>query len=153
MKIDPTEKQQPIITSNTDAANSPNRAGSQNNFAEVLDDTIEKKSKTEVTNVQPTPKTMAPQINFQVESQKIDSRMAYGMLSALEDYQQLLKDPSADLKTIEPSVLALKDLSEKTQALLDQTSQPGAVQEVVEEALVHISKEIERFYMGYYIDE
>lgn len=151
MKIDPSEKQQPIISPTT--VRPVYSEDTKNNFTQILDDTVQKSSSAKVDQGGLLRPSIPPNITNQPVSGKTESRVAYGLLDALENYKALLEDPSANLKMVAPAVEKMRSLSKRMPSVLDQMDEKNPVKMVVKDALVHISKEIERFDMGYYVDD
>lgn len=155
MKIDPTEKQQHIISRNP--AQQVDSANPNGEFSKILKDNVRKSSDlnagsdTGKCHLVQSPMTLNMGIPSMTES--ADCRTALGLLDALENYQQLLKDPGANLRMVEPAVDKMRSLTENAQPILSRIPEGHPVKTVVQETLVHMSKEIERFNMGYYVDD
>jgi hypothetical protein len=150
MKIGPSEKQQQLISAIT--TQQGDMAKTCHQFAKVLSDAVHKSTgpaKTDGRMVTPAP---VPMINGPVVHQNPDMAATEGLLDALENYKVLLADPRASLRAIEPSIEKLRSLSKSAEPMLDRYPEGHPVKEVIGEALVQISKEIERFTGGYYVD-
>lgn len=151
MKIDPSQKQQHIISPTT--VHPAYREDAKNDFAKLLDDTVQKSSSAKVEKGGLLRPSIPPNITNQPASGTTESRAAHGLLDALENYKALLEDPTANLKMVAPAVEKMRSLSKLTPSVLDQIAEENPVNMVVKEALVHMSKEIERFDMGYYVED
>lgn len=75
------------------------------------------------------------------------------LLDNLEAYQQLLADPKADLRMIEPVVGQMALQAKNAGALLDRMPENHPLREILEESLENISQEVERYNAGYYVDD
>lgn len=150
MKIDPTEKQQQIL-SNHHVPSRPKSIG-ENNFAEILKETVHKTAETQVQRAPLAGPVLGPEMMIHSETSRPHWQATDGLLNAMESYQKLLADPTASLRTMEPIVNKMKELSQSAQPILEDLPQGHPVKAVAEEALVHMSKEIERFNAGLYID-
>jgi hypothetical protein len=150
MKIDPTEKQLQILSNH----HVPSRPKSieNNNFAKVLKETVHKTAETQVQRAPITGPVAGPEMMIHYETTSRHWQVTDGLLNAMENYQKLLADPTASLRTIEPIVNKMKELSQSAQPLLEDLPKGHPVKAVAEEALVQMSKEIERFNAGLYID-
>ena len=150
MKIDPTEKQAALSNEKTVRPAS----GEKNalDFAKVLGNTVECANETTVQRGHLVGPMVGPDLRIPTENRLVEIQTAHRLIDALENYQKLINDPKANLKMIEPAVECMSDLSEKVGQILDQMPQGHPVRAIAQEAMVHISKEIERFNMGYYVD-
>ncbi len=150
MKIDPTHK---ALTVNTpQKTHSASEAAGKTEFAEVLGSSMQQKAVGGVEKSQFLPSVAGPDPRIPNDIQSVEWRAADGMLDALEDYRNQLSNPEASLRKVEPYVDRMKDLLNQNQALLNHLSDGSPVKQVLEQAMVHVSKEIERFNMGYYVD-
>lgn len=153
MKIDPSEKQQRI--SSLPRVRTADRGGAENDFAKVLGDTVDKTSDTQKAKTDVVPPPLAPSMVRGIEPvpEVSASTTAHGLLNALERYQNLLTDPQASLKSIAPAVDDMRTLSKKASPILDDMPEGHPIKSVTREALLEVSKEIERFRAGYYVDK
>jgi hypothetical protein len=150
MKISPSEKQQQLISATT--ARQGDKATAGHHFAKVLTDTVQKSAGPAETDghvVRPSP---VPVINGPLVRKNPDMAAAEGLLDALENYKILLADPQTSLRVMAPSIEKMGSLSKSAEPILDRYPDGHPVKMVLGEALVHISKEIERFRGGYYVD-
>ena len=150
MKIIPSEQQQHIRSST--AAQPGGRSSIGSDFAKVLSETVEKSSGAVEDNDNVMRPSMASAIGRVPVSKSSEISVAEGLLDALESYQTMLEDPEASLKMVEPSVEKMRLLSQGAEPILEQFPDEHPLKLVVGEALVHISKEMERFNGGYYVD-
>jgi hypothetical protein len=150
MKIDPTEKQQQILSNNHVPSNP--KSMEEKKFAKVLNETVQKTAETQVQRAPLAGPVARPEMFIHAETTSPHWQATDGLLNAMESYQKLLTDPSASLRAIEPIVNKMKELSQSAQSVIGELPQGHPVKAVAEEALVHMSKEIERFNAGLYID-
>lgn len=149
MKIDSTNPSQRIISPEPGQAGKPQQ---NSDFAEVLKETVQSQhDNQEIANpaVKPTMAYMAIQ---QPARSPEARRAAQGLLDDLERYQRLLADPGANMKTLDPMVDNLKKHAEDIEPVMESLPGDDPVRGVIEETMMLISKEIERFYAGVYID-
>jgi hypothetical protein len=149
MKIIPSEQQ---YIRSCSAAQPGDSSNIGSDFAKVLNETVEKSSGPVEDNDNVMRPSMAPAIGHAPVSKNSEISIAEGLLDALENYQTLLEDPEASLKMVEPSVEKMRLLSQSAEPILGQFPDGHPLKLVVGEALVHISKEMERFNGGYYVD-
>ena len=150
MKIDSADKH-PQITSPA-SVQPAGEIPEKGDFAKVLGETVQHASATSVGEQRPVHSLRGPDPLLRLEPRATPWEHAHGLINALEKYQQLLGDASADMKAVAPAVEKMRRLSEQVQPMLDHMPQGHPVTEIVQETLVHISKEIERFNAGYYVD-
>ena len=150
MKIDPTGKPMQIIT--PDPAHVRNGTDEKSDFSKVLDDTMHHKKAGSAQKVHLANPAAGAAMRTHNDLHTSGWRAADGLLDALEAYRNQLANPEADLKMVEPCVDRMNDLCDKAQPLLARLSEENPVKSVIQETMVHISKEIERFNMGYYVD-
>jgi hypothetical protein len=150
MKIIPNEQQKPIIPST--ATQHGDRSNTGSGFAKVLNETVQKPSGAVDDNHNVMRPSMASAIGRATVSESSEISVAQGLLDALEDYQNLIGDPRVSLKMVEPCVEKMRLLSQGAESILERFPDGHPLKLVVGEALVHISKEMERFNGGYYVD-
>lgn len=151
MKIDPTQKPLQINTPQAAPSKSERNEG-KSEFAEVLSTSIQQKSGGSCENTQCMPSVARPDIRIQNDALSAQWQTADGMLDALDAYRNQLGNPKASLKMVEPYVEKMKELLEGSQSVLVEMPEGNPVKQILEQAMVHISKEIERFNLGYYVD-
>lgn len=153
MKIDPSEKQQHIISSPNVKPRS--EVNNDIDFSKVLGDTVKKSSGTQTHSNGTVQPSMPPSMVMPIGMPQGDSMptTAHGLLNALEKYQRLLGDPKATLKKIAPTVDDMTSLTRQVQPLVDRMPEGHPVKTLSQEALMEMSKEIERFNAGFYVDE
>lgn len=153
MKIDPSEKQQHILSSPN--VNPVGGNTTDSDFAKVLGDTVQKSSGAQTQSSGSVQPSMAPSMVMSIGHAQgdLESATAHDLLNALEKYQHLLGDSKTDLKTVAPAVDDMKSLAKKAQPILEKMQDGHPVKTVAQETLVEMSKEIERFRAGYYVDE
>jgi len=151
MKIDPSQKPLPVTPPNS--VHPHGAVEGKSDFSKVLGESMQQqavapKEKTGLAPSVTTPIIMAPE-----PVRSPEWRTADGLLDALDAYRNRLMDPKSTLKMIEPHVDKMKTLFENAQPVLDHLPEGNPVQPVLQQTMVHVSKEIERFNMGYYVDE
>ncbi len=151
MKIDPSQKPLPITPPNT--VHSHGALEGKSAFAKVLGESMQQQGVAPKEKTGLTPSVTAPVIMPREPTRSTAWRTADGLLDALDAYRDRLMDPKSTLKMIEPNVARMKAQVEKAQPVLDQLPEGDPVQNVLQQTMVHVSKEIERFNMGYYVDE
>jgi hypothetical protein len=153
MKIDPSEKQQRILSS---PVVKPVRGGNtDSDFAKVLGNTVQKTADPQTQHSTTVQTSMTPSLIMPICLAQGDSEAtaAHKLLNTLEKYQNLLGDPMADLKKIAPAVDDMKSITEQAQPIVDKMPEGHPVKTLSQEVLMEMSKEIERFNAGYYVDE
>ena len=153
MKIDPNEKLQ--HTTSSPGVKPMGGGDSDSDFAKVLGDTVQKSSGVQTRQSDTVQPSMAPSMVMPIGTAQGDSESttAHGLLNALENYQRLLGDPEANLKMIAPAVEDMKSITKKAQPILEKMPEGHLVKTLAQEALMEMSKEIERFNAGYYVDD
>lgn len=123
-------------------------------FAKVLGASMHQQKPIDgVVNTQFIPSVANPDIRVPYDPGSLEWRAADGLLEALEAYRGMLSDPKANLNMVEPYVGRMKDLLDNYQPLLARLPDGNPVRQVLQEAMVHVSMEVERFNMGYYVDD
>ena len=150
MKIDQPHKALPVNT--PQKTQSASEVVGKADFAEILGASMQEKAVGGVEKSQSVQSLAGPDPRIQIDIQSVEWRAADGMLDALEAYRNQLSNPEASLKKVEPYVDRMKDLLNQHQPLLNHLSEGSPVKQALEQAMVQISKEIERFRMGYYVD-
>jgi hypothetical protein len=153
MKIDPSEKQQHILSSPIVKPTERGTADSQ--FSKVLGETVQKSCRAQTQQSGVLQPSIAPSMVVSIDPVQKSSEFttAHRLLDALEQYQNLIGNPEANLKTVAPAVDHMKSLTKKAQPILDNMPEGHPIKTVTQEALMEMSKEIERFNAGYYVDE
>lgn len=153
MKIDPSEKQQNILSSQN--VKPVNRDGTGNDFAKVLGDTVQNSSTSQTQTSGIVQPSMAARMVMPIVpvAGASEPSTAHGLLDALEKYQNLLGDSDANLKMVSPAVEKMKTISKQAQPIIDNMPEGHPLKAVAQEALMEMSKEIARFSTGYYVDE
>jgi hypothetical protein len=151
MKIDPSQKPLPITPPNS--VHSHGALEGKSEFAKVLGESMQQQAVAPKEKTGLAPSVTAPVIMARVLPRSSEWRTADGLLDALDAYRNQLMDQKSTLKMIEPYVERMKALFENAQPVLDQLPEGNPVQPVLQQTMVHVSKEIERFNLGYYVDE
>lgn len=150
MKIDPNQK--PLQISTPQTVKPMENGKEKPEFANVLGASMQPKSADSSQKTQFAPSVPTPDPRIQNPGQSAEWRATDGLLDALEAYRSQLKNPEASLRMIEPYVGRMKDLMDAHQPMLDEMSDGNPVKQILQQAMVHVSKEIERFHMGQYVD-
>jgi hypothetical protein len=151
MKIDPSQKPLPITRPNTVPSHGASQGKSE--FAKVLGESMQHQAVAPQEKTGFAPSVTAPVFMAPEPARSTEWRTADGLLDALDAYRNRLMDPKSNLKMIEPYVDRMKALFENAQPVLDRLPEGNPVQPVLQQTMVHVSKEIERFNMGFYVDE
>lgn len=78
-------------------------------------------------------------------------RQTGDILDTLDTYRQLLTDPNANLRRIQPVVERLEQESGSLQTIMLNLPQGHALRQVMNDTLIQVSQEIARFHQGDYI--
>jgi hypothetical protein len=124
------------------------------NFELVLRKSVEKSRQTPMGSRTAIHSLRGPSPVLDIPSadEAVQFATADGLLNALEKYQQLLGDPSADLRAVQPAVDQMKAAAGGAEELINAMPAGHPLHAVMQETMTHISQEIERFDSGYYID-
>lgn len=146
MKIDPNEKlhQTPSPSSVRSGISAQGPA-----FADVLKETSAAGAVQKSSNVPAMAPVMRP---MPIDASQEMYRSAEYALDVLERYQQLLADPKADLRAIDPAVQQMKRAADKLTPMLSQTGADSSIKQIAQETLLTVSKEIARYDSGAYVD-
>lgn len=150
MKIDPNGK--PLQIPNPSSVPPVKESDGSPNFSRVLGNTLHQQSSGAVQNAHMVSPITGPRPNVHHDIRTSARHTVDGLLDALDDYRIQLKNPDMSLRMIEPYVGRMGDLSDNARDVMDQLSGDHPVRSVLQEAIVQISKEIQKFKMGYYVD-
>ena len=148
MKIDNVDKCQPLNPRHN------NKSGStdcSSEFAQVLEQTVQKSSST---NVMPNSAAQSARpADFAAPSEQIQHAVNQTgqILDTLETYRQLLSNPKTNLRQMQPVVDELGQEMLKMETSMHQLPKGHAVKLIMEETLMQVGQEIERFNHGAYI--
>lgn len=146
MKIDPNDK----LHQASSLAGVRSKQNTQGpSFADVLKETSGAEAAQENSRVSSMPPVMRP---LAIDAQQEMYHSTEKALDVLERYQQLLADPKADLRMIDPMVQKMKGVVDKLTPMLNQAGEDSAVKQIAQETLLTVSKEIARYDSGAYID-
>ena len=81
-----------------------------------------------------------------------ETAAAHKLLDALNAYQQMLGDPEATLKMIQPAVDEMASQASGTLTMLDDMPDESPVKIILRETLTHVTREIDKFNSGFYVD-
>lgn len=146
MKIDPSDKSHQA-SSQTGVRPRTNSQGPD--FADVLKETSAAESAPKSAHVSAMPPVMRP---MPVDAQQEIYRSTERALDVLERYQQLLADPKADLRSIDPAVAQMKGVVDKLSPMVSRNGVDGTIKQIAQETLLTVSKEIARYDSGMYVD-
>lgn len=150
MKIDPTGK--PLQTSPSNSVQSVKNRNGEADFANVLGKTLKQGEVQSIQASHGVQSVAGTALRIHGAFSTPEWRAADRLLDALEAYRTQLENPEASLKRIEPYMGRMSDLLEKIKPLMEDLPKENPVKAVLQETMVHISKEVERFNMGYYVD-
>ncbi|MGD9010343.1 MAG: hypothetical protein PVG41_20630 [Desulfobacteraceae bacterium] len=148
MKIDNSDKSQRLSPKPAEKTGSGN---TQAEFAEVLQKTVQTKGGNSVTQpsiappIRPVEFTAPPETTFKA------ARQTGEILDTFETYQQLLAEPSASLRKLQPVVGQLEQEADRMAASMNHLPQGHALRQIMTETLIQVNQEIERFNQGEYI--
>lgn len=78
-------------------------------------------------------------------------RQTGDILDTLDAYRQLLTDPDANLRQIQPVVEQLEQKAGNMQTIMLNLPEKHAIRQVMNDTLIQVSQEIARFHQGDYI--
>ena len=87
-----------------------------------------------------------------LSNSKAETVVAHQLINSLENYQQLLANPSFSLKMIQPSVDQMNAQCECSQTKIANMPTDSPVKQILQETISTIFQEIEKFNSGYYVD-
>ena len=148
MKIDNADKCQPL---NPQQIKKSGSGDCSPDFAQVLQQTV---NQPDSGNVMPNSiaQSVRPS-DFAAPSEQVvlAVNQTGEILDTLDIYQQLLSSPEATLRQIQPVVEELGNEALKMESSMNQLPKGHAVKEIMEETLIQVNQEIERFNQGAYI--
>jgi hypothetical protein len=148
MKIDNSDKSQQIGPK--PAEKTGPRIG-QSEFAQVLQKTVQTERSSGVTSTSMS--TPLRQVDFSArpETAVMAARQTGEILDTLETYQQMLANPSTNLRNIQPVLAQLEQEANCVSTSMNQLPQGHELREIMHETLIQVNQEIERFNQGVYI--
>ena len=78
---------------------------------------------------------------------------ADNLLDKLENYQKMLADPAVTLRMLQPAVEQMDKQAAATRELISSMPDEHPLKAIVQDTIVNITQEIERFNSGYYVDD
>ncbi len=148
MKIDPSDKSQLSIPS---SATKPQKVDPNSSFAHVLDKTVQDTRTDRTASNQPVQPAVKPPLVTEC-NQTTDAGMAVQQgLGVLERYQQLLIDPQASLRSMQPMMQQMKKEAAELEPVMEAMPEGHPIKQVLKETLILISKEIARYNLGQYV--
>ena len=151
MKVDPVKRSLPISRPVADELKSSQRPGG---FDSVLQNTLNKSIESNgsrgstITSIRGplAPTAVSPNPEVPVEE------AADNLLDKLEDYQQMLADPTVTLRMMLPAVEQMDKQAAATRELISSMPSGHPLKAIVQDTVANITREIERFNSGYYVD-
>ncbi len=150
MKIEPTHK--PLGANAPKTASNNPKIEKKSDFAQVLGASMQHASAGASDKAQAVPSVTGLGLRIQDDIRSVEWRAADGLLDALDAYRNQLGNPAATLKMVDPYVEKMQDLLESNEKVLDQMADGNPVKQILQQTMVHVSKEIERFKLGHYVD-
>ena len=146
MKIDPNDKiHQSVGSPLTKSKVDPQGPA----FADILKETAASKPSTTISR----PPTLTPVMHpLNIESANETFKSTERVLDLLENYQQQLSDPKADLRSINPTVEQMKKQVETMAPMVSRLAPDNPIKQIAQEALLTLTKEVERYDSGVYVD-
>lgn len=148
MKIDSSDKSHQISPKPAEKTGPRN---AQAEFAQVLEKTVQTKGSNTVTQPSISPPIRPVEFPAQPETTLTAARQTGELLDTLETYQQLLARASTSLRKIEPVVEQLGQEADHMAAAMNHLPQGHALRQIMQETLIQVNQEIERFNQGEYI--
>jgi hypothetical protein len=148
MKIDNSDKSQQLGPKPAEKTGSRNTRAE---FAEVLQQTVQTKGSNSVTQPTISPPIRPVEFTAQPGTTFKAARQTGNILDTLETYQQLLAKPSASLRKLQPVVEQLGQEADRMAASMNHLPLEHALREIMEETLIQVKQEVERFNQGEYI--
>lgn len=152
MKIDPTERSPQLPRQ---AVDNTKRNHGPCGFDTVLQQTMQKPGPPEECMGSAIRSMAGPQTTMGVPPgpESAVETLARNLLDRLEDYQQMLGDPAASLKKIQPAVDRMERQAVGTRALIADMPADHPLRTIIQDTLASINQEVERFNAGYYVDD
>lgn len=148
MKIDNSEKSQQLSPKPVEKTGSRN---TQVEFSQVLQNMVQTKDGNSITQPSISPSIRPMEFTVQTETAFMAARQTGEILDTLETYQHLLAKPSANLRKIQPIVEQLGQKADHAAASMNHLPQGHALRQIMEETLIQVKQEIERFNQGAYV--
>lgn len=152
MKIDSNEKIQQVAGSAPDVAKKTQVVAG---FDTVLKDTILQSNSAPAGEENPVRQMMrtSPGLEILPNYQVTADAVADGLIEVLETYQQMLADPAADLRMIQPVIEQMRTRVAGTETVLAGIPDDNPVKAIVRETVMCMTEEVDKFYSGYYVDD
>lgn len=148
MKIDNSDNSQQIGPK--PAEKTGPRIG-QSEFAQVLQKTVQTERGNSVTQTSMTSPLRQVDLSTRPETAVMAARQTGEILDTLETYQQLLSNPSTNLRNIQPVLEQLEQEANSMATSMNYLPQGHELREIMHETLIQVNQEIERFNQGVYI--
>ena len=151
MKIDPTDRIAPLSHQAVDKLKKNQSAGG---FDSILQDSIQRSGPSKGCMGQSIQSMMGalPPAGVQPRPRSTQYAMAQGLLDRLDGYRKMLADPEATLKMIQPAVDQMGQQAARTETLLNNMPEGHPLKMILQETVLNIHQEIERFNSGCYVD-
>ncbi len=149
MKIDPTNPS-PAATHTVPARS--NNKGQNDDFASVFKTQMDRKPDPSLNSPPQLSPMMPPSLRME-HRMSAQAQTASDLLDGMDQYRQLLADSRATLRDIAPVVETIEKKSAKAQKMLADMAETNPVKDVLQETVLMINKEVERFKLGVYLEE
>jgi exonuclease VII small subunit len=148
MKIDNADKCQPL---NPQQINQSGSGDCRPDFAQVLQQTVRQSSSGNVIPNSTAQSVRPTDIASPPEQVVLAVNQTGEILDTLNRYQQLLSSLETTLRQIQPVVEQLGNEALKMETSMNQLPKGHAVKAIMEETLIQVNQEIERFNQGVYV--
>jgi hypothetical protein len=152
MKIDPTHRSLPLFQPTADKSK---RGPDPGEFGSILQNSLEKTSRSKECTGSSIMNIRGPvaATGTQSGSKIAEDVAAETLLDKLDCYRQLLADPAATLKMIQPAVEQMEKQAVDTRSLVSGMPENHPLKTVIQDTIGHITREVGRFNAGYYVDD
>ena len=151
MKINPTDKIQYLIHQVDPVSKKIQGSDSFDTVLQQVEKSSDKSRTIEKTSTRPMI-GLYPDVGVLTDYGMPETAAAHKLLDALNAYQQMLGDPEATLKMIQPAVDEMASQASGTLTMLDDMPDESPVKIILRETLTHVTREIDKFNSGFYVD-
>ena len=148
MKINPTESHRQVVSKPSGIVGTQEQS---TEFNTILRETVGAEKADEAVPAAMPRAIQAVEFIGQPERTVQAVRQTGEMLDTFDTYRQLLADPNASLRRIQPVVEQLEQEAGNIQTMMLNLPQTHAMTQVMNDTLIQVRQEIERFYQGDYI--
>ena len=149
MKINPTNPLYPATKPNPLSAEEKQQG---ERFSSIFEQKVDQSHGTSPIPEKSVSPALQPSMRI-MHCPDFQEKTVTDLLDRLEKYQQMLSDHTATLRDIAPVVDDMKKFSDEGQIMLTAIDHNNPIQPLLQETVLVISKEIERFNHGAYIDD